>query len=653
MVPNRVLLALDPVLFSSQRNPNSAGNNDVWLFSTDKYKRTFLIRNDPFDWLVFLFSNGLLSEKNHPHAVTQIDDCWSDQPALADNLRKLALVTNSSGGEHSVLANAHVVRRSTSQVALCIPCDTACNVATLLLEHGHPPSSVSMDWQHQIDAFTTSARASGKTSPTETFVTEDGILIPLSKTLQSWTSTIGLQPTLVNASDNSADNSADNQTEPVEWPWSNNRSVAIAPTMDLSSDGPWPAVAWLSVEPNASSRTAYGTQRQSSTWSRRSAPRLNMSWPRRSAPRLIMSWPRRSAPRQFMLWPLVGGGVVGCLLLLSGIYFMSSTPLAEREASTTVERSQTLASKLPSTTDASEDDGAKLLDANETIAELTTLDSLTTLDMAPSEPSEVESIDSLLSQLGSNAQNKFSLSSTTLDSIIGDSLARRDSDRLKTELESDPVNRLGTEEPTNPNEPGPGTSVLSVDSSPIDRSIRLTSATDRLRIPMGQKVTAKRCRCEIELSVHKRLVVEPQGQAVLEGATSASWKIALEDEEPELVLEVASKPSSHWQLIVSVALKESPGSVPILIAPRDTQMVGNRLVEYHRWLGNSIGLLQNAKANRRPRTGIDFVGEIKKAERQQREVEKAIERWKVVERLSHFFFDDHELRLKLSANSQE
>lgn len=104
-----------------------------------------------------------------------------------------------------------------------------------------------------------------------------------------------------------------------------------------------------------------------------------------------------------------------------------------------------------------------------------------------------------------------------------------------------------------------------------------------------------------------------------------------------------------WQVITTVGLRESPGGIPIWIGPREAQNVGNRLIDYRQWINNAIDTLRTARSNKRGQSTIDFSGEIKKLERQEREAEKGILRWKVIARLSHFFFDSNEVRLQLTA----
>lgn len=183
----------------------------------------------------------------------------------------------------------------------------------------------------------------------------------------------------------------------------------------------------------------------------------------------------------------------------------------------------------------------------------------------------------------------------------------------------------------------------------LERPLKFQAAKGRETVAVGAFVLTNACRCEIELKVSENVVIEPMEIVTIEGIGKASWKIAIEDEDPELIVEISSKPGARWQLVSCVWLREVRGAVPILIGPRQAQYVGNRLVAYHQWINASLETLRNARSNSRGRSNIDFPGEIKKLERQDREAEKAIERWKVIARLSHYFFDSNEIRIQFTA----
>ena len=194
---------------------------------------------------------------------------------------------------------------------------------------------------------------------------------------------------------------------------------------------------------------------------------------------------------------------------------------------------------------------------------------------------------------------------------------------------------------------------LNQDGMPLEKILATDSFNKKELIFIGHRVQPKQCRCEVKLKLSKELVVEPTEQVSIAGVDKASWKIAMEDEEPELILEISSKPGSRWQISTAVGLRVTSASVPIMLSARDAQTVCNRLIDYHQWISNSIAALENAKANLRSKSRIDFFGEIKKLERQQRDVDKAIAQWKTIARLSHLFFDGNEVHLTFIPMKQE
>ncbi len=256
-------------------------------------------------------------------------------------------------------------------------------------------------------------------------------------------------------------------------------------------------------------------------------------------------------------------------------------------------------------------------------------------------------IETLLAQLRPNKERTLNLDSVSATSIISETLSP--AELGVPTISSDGI--LGGEAESNEaSVPAALNTVLSESGRiTLERPLRLQAAIKKETVSVGKPVLAKACRCEIELKLAEKLVLEPMEHVTIEGVGKASWRIAMENEDPELVVEIWSKPGARWQFITSVSLREGPGAIPIWIGPRDAQNVGNRLIDYRQWINNGIETLRTVRSNTRGRSAIDFAGEIKKLERLEREAEKAIERWKVIARLSHFFFDSNEVRLQLTA----
>ena len=294
--------------------------------------------------------------------------------------------------------------------------------------------------------------------------------------------------------------------------------------------------------------------------------------------------------------------------------------------------------------------------------ELTTFQSMDALTGPDQEFTGPDTADSLLAQLQPSQSNVFSLESLDSNKVISQALAStnptviEDADTIAVEpFLSDPLSILSDEKRNPIDEPSeitPAESDLTAapdGSILIEQTVIIDSSQKKIATVIGKPVLPKQCHVEIELKLAKEFVVEPSEPVTIEGEGKAIWRIAIEDEEPELILEISSKPGSKWQSTFILGLRASVDSPPIRFAPRDAQTVGNRLVQYIQWIDSSIVTLQTAKANLRGRSRIDFYGEIKKLEKQRREAEKAIEQWKVIERLSHLFYDDNQVVVRLNA----
>jgi hypothetical protein len=183
----------------------------------------------------------------------------------------------------------------------------------------------------------------------------------------------------------------------------------------------------------------------------------------------------------------------------------------------------------------------------------------------------------------------------------------------------------------------------------IEQTFVVDTSRKKMATVVGKSVLPKQCRTEIEIKLAKDFVVEPSQSVTIEGEGEATWRIALEDESPELLLVISSKPGGKWQTAFALGLRMEAQSPPMLFAPRDAQTVGNRLVQFIQWIDTTIVQLEAAKAASRGRSPIDYYGEIKKLNKERRVAEKAIEQWKVIERLSHLFYDDNQVVMKLHA----
>ena len=514
-----------------------------------------------------------------------ISNPWSINQRLSEQVR--ISVQEIVGGRcaNNPPDNFFVITSESFGAVLGARCSSLQLVAKTLQTWGSPPQSVIQDWQNQLGKSTLPSTA-------ETLVTEDGILIPLSDVLNHLTRS-GLERTAVAV-----------PTLPHTTPFS---------STPFSS----PAPDWPHCRPTLESQVDFEPVTQS-RHSSHSAGTL------------------RRKRKNNSKWLPIGSVAAAITILTLSIWLLSLDDRTPNEM-IAVGKSAALGN---------DSDNGKNSTAIE-IQELTITGDPTTLNNEASVQQSELTIETLLAQLRPNKQGTLSLDSVSAASIISESL-------YPAGIGLPTILADGTaSEEAESNEAALPAALNTIQSESgrilLERPIRLQAAITKETVLVGMPVLAKASRCEIELKLVKNLVVEPAESVAIEGTGKATWRIAMEDEDPELVVEIWSKPGARWQVITAVGLREGPGAIPTWIGPREAQNIGNRLIDYRQWINNAIETLRTARSKPRGRTTIDFAGEIKKLEQQEREAEKAIERWKVIARLSHYFFDSNEVRLQFTA----
>ena len=658
MPPEHVLLALNDLL--SENQTTSRLSQDIFssIFATENGQWSCLIRNpNSVDWFVRpLFRNPeslpVQNEKMSAHSTD-----WVEIPERTDHFRNLPNLGDSSALVRDVFNQSCVVQRGSTETFFCVRCESFQLVAGLLQEACPPPQLVVQDWKKQLASMN---RNSSSLSPAETFVTEDGELVPLPESFGKWSAV----PRHAEHSPRLADHW---EMKTSQWPWSTNPSSLTQGSGDPATN----RVAWLN-----SADTIQSTDKI-------------------RVPAVIQQ--RNPKKRKASQHVIIGTAVAatlgfGILVWMSGIASrfgdadrstMTVKELGTAKELGTVNGQRTAKELIIDTVTSSTAVAPELASDDQ---ELTTLDGFSGKAAELSSATEADTLESLLSQLQPPSSSKFSLGSMNASSIISDALksgnvpnnvpnsddstsfgipfgekiaALDDNNIMEGDKEDDPsqvakdVLDQAELNQAELNQAELNQAELNQDGMPLEKILATDSFNKKELIFIGHRVQPKQCRCEVKLKLSKELVVEPTEQVSIAGVDKASWKIAMEDEEPELILEISSKPGSRWQISTAVGLRVTSASVPIMLSARDAQTVCNRLIDYHQWISNSIAALENAKANLRSKSRIDFFGEIKKLERQQRDVDKAIAQWKTIARLSHLFFDGNEVHLTFIPMKQE
>ncbi len=520
-----------------------------------------------------------------------VDMPWSINQQLSEQVQNLAQAMGHSRLEVSPNDICVIYCESFGNV-LGVRCNNLKLVATTLMTWGKPPESVIRDWQNQLDSL---KEQPTRPSTAETLVTEDGLLIPLTE--------------LLNQIEVKAMAKFEGRTD-----FGNPPIRQTASFFCLAPD--WPVRTTPSELDNGFSLAVL-----------KSDPN-----------ELAGTLPRKRKSNVKML--CIGSATAIIFILALTFWLLGPVTRSPEELVATSSDPKALAT-TPNLSDAA----TGINDPKE--VELQELVITTDINRSDSESLQPDlTVEALLAQLRPSNERSPTLDYLSASSIISELFT------TGMELPAIPTDEIaGNEiEVAEASDTKALDTVLSERGAiTLERPLRIQTAITKEIVKIGKPVLVKECRCEIELKLTDKLVVEPRETVTIEGASKASWKIAIEDEEPELVFAIASKPGSKWQLIAAVGLRERSGTIPIWLGPREAQIVGNRLIDYRQQISSAIETLRTLRSNSRGRSNFDFPGEIKKLERLEKEAEKAIDRWKVIARLSHFFFDGNEVQIQFTA----
>ncbi len=632
VIPEPLLLAFTELFLSDREHASPSHLFQIDGFKINTLRWSCMLADSPKKrWFFRPLGPNSANSVPHPSELETGQEQWVIDSQLSDEIRKSIQGSSIAPILEKNLCTLCVISSQRFGAVLSAHCTSLQLVASVLQTWGNPPESVIRDWQNQLDAI---PKSSPLPSTAETLVTADGTLIPLSNLVEQIVGTL-----------------LERHPVPIE------KSSIPAPFSCPAPDWPkWDAKFNSTSESPESSQKLMARSESSSEKEVESGYDSTGGGPFHVRSEIHLtaqnksSRNRQSGKKIISKWFVAGMVVAAITSLASSIWLLNVVPqhIGVQSVKDNKQSLAIAATDSPPRSLSTHQEASLGSEPNESaLAEnVVTSDPIDTFAHAFTLPSEM-TVDSLLAQLRPNQESPISLNSLTASSIISKALAPTETE-LPTSLREDATLVDGhvadaDERPDlNPILTEPG--IIS-----LERPLKLRAAKGKETVAVGAFVLAKACRCEIKLKLMESVVVEPMEVVTIEGNGNATWKIAIEDEDPELIVEIASKPGARWQLMSSVWLREVRGAMPILIGPRQAQHVGNQLIDYRQWINASIEALRNARSNSRGRSNIDFPSEIKKLERQEREAEKAIDRWKVIARLSHYFFDSNEIRIQFTA----
>ncbi len=594
-IPEKLLLALTELLSESDEHPSETVDWQCTGFKSNESTLCCWLSN-PANEAWYFHPVGFWScVSKSTHQSTLID--WKLNEPLTESVRKSIASTVTLRVPKELFNHFGVISCESIGNVLVARCGLIKLVARTLQTWGDPPESVVRDWQIQLASHTKSL---GQPSTSETFISDDGWLVPLTIALSQIASTDkGLRSYF--------DKRPVSNLERISVP---SPAWLVPPELRLQVRMPKPTEQATATTLGIDNSGLWGTLAESNS-------------------RSASACPARKREKKALTIQVVT--VVGAIAILTAcIWLISPTPKsAKPKFANSINAERLLIANSPNSWDSNVSD----------IVELESTVDLTTFLAGHEKLSSESGLETLLTQLKKNGLDSFSASSIVTGSMT----------QASPTLATDDIEEMGEEsndliKPVDANSIRFGEGIVT-----LERPLRLQTASMKETVVIGKTVLAKASRCEIEWKLADKVVIEPVQKVSIDGNGKASWRIAIEDEDPELVVEITSKPGARWQLLTTVGLRECPNTIPILIGPRDAQIVGNRLIDYRQWLMEAVETLRTLRSNYRGRNGIDWPGEIKKLEYQKREAEKAIDRWKVVARLCHYFFDSNEARIQFTA----
>lgn len=213
---------------------------------------------------------------------------------------------------------------------------------------------------------------------------------------------------------------------------------------------------------------------------------------------------------------------------------------------------------------------------------------------------------------------------------------------------SNPSGKVGdTTEPV-----GDATSLDAPDAlSTLDQLFPVRRAVTRSDVKIGRNASLQHSSVEATLELNDEAISEiqviPEASLRLDGPGKMEWRIALEDAEPELIVRLTSKPGPKWQFATQVGVQLEPSQPPILLGPDDSQSILRNLGVYEQWLRQSIDSLSHSPAHPRAPNRGDPINQLRMLRAQLKECEKALKRWKEVQKISSELFGYGSIRLRL------
>ncbi len=115
-----------------------------------------------------------------------------------------------------------------------------------------------------------------------------------------------------------------------------------------------------------------------------------------------------------------------------------------------------------------------------------------------------------------------------------------------------------------------------------------------------------------------------------------------------MIVEVVAKPGRRWEIVWQVGFRESHDVPARLLGPKDATSVLSQLLSAKSFVGRMLTQNQVARDSG-VRGPVDLFEQRRQLQRQDRELEQAIEKWKIIESLSRIVFQQTQIEFQATA----
>lgn len=543
----------------------------------------------------------------------------------------------------------------------------------LLQLGGTPPELVQKDWQRQLTKM-------GKSLPNvcRILCRPDGILMVIPD--------IDPSPLLQKRSTNSPSDLSQldkvdpkklQQWKPISWPWQSSKPTPKETQLNSEASQVLPCsdtTPKLAIQPKDSkdelsktpSENFSGTTKKSTLQVALEKPSTVSSTSHSGNLQKKKSKQNQKNKRTIVIaGSLVATALVTTALIWNSLPDSNSTP-NQRAQSRAEDESQpkTKNEQTEQASDLRELPTEKLdVSSDADMTELASSDSLPSLDSLTSD------LDSF-SQLEGQLQNKVVLDELDTSNIIARSLQRQkeDSANSQDELTNPSSDPLSVAEPgtTMPEILNGETTDDVVSDQTIDndtvapeavpdstrRKDQINAASKKEKVNFGFSVVPKDAKWSAQLFVEdptpETLIVSPDDITHSAGPGKVTWTLGLEDEDPEIIVEIVAKPGRRWEIVWQVGFRESHDVPARLLGPNDATSVLRQLVSAKSFVGRMLAQNQVARDSGL-RGPVDLFEQRRQLQRQDRELEQAIEKWKTIESLSRVVFQQTQVEFQAVA----